>query len=36
MSFFYEVRSSDNTVLKRDGGFATVDAVKAAARPDSW
>ena len=24
MSFFYEIRSSTNTVLKRDGGFAPV------------
>jgi hypothetical protein len=23
MAFFYEIRSADNTVLKRDGGFAT-------------
>ena len=28
MSFFYEIRSADNTVLKRDGGFATQDAVR--------
>jgi hypothetical protein len=35
MAFFYEIRSSDNTVLKRDGGFATVDAAKTAAREDS-
>ena len=26
MSFFYEIRSSDNTVLKRNGGFASQDA----------
>jgi hypothetical protein len=26
MLFFYEIRSADNTVLKRDGGFATQDA----------
>jgi len=35
MSFFYEIRSADNTVLKRDGGFATRDAAKAAARDDA-
>ncbi len=22
MAYFYEIRSTDNTVLKRDGGFA--------------
>ena len=25
MSFFYEIRSADNTLLKRDGGFASQD-----------
>jgi hypothetical protein len=30
MAFFYEIRSSDNAVLKRDGGFATQDAAKLA------
>lgn len=25
MAYFYEIRSSDNTVLKRDGGFASQD-----------
>ena len=35
MSFFYEIRSSDNTVLKRDGGFASQDAAKLAAREDA-
>jgi hypothetical protein len=35
MSFFYEIRSADNTVLKRDGGFATQDAAKAAGREDA-
>ncbi len=34
MAFFYEIRSADNTVLKRDGGFATQDAAKTAARED--
>jgi len=24
MAFFYEIRSADNTVLKRDGGFGRV------------
>jgi hypothetical protein len=32
MSWFYEMRSADNTVLKRDGGFATQDAAKIAGR----
>jgi hypothetical protein len=32
MAFFYEIRSADNTVLKRDGGFATQDAAKIAGR----
>jgi hypothetical protein len=31
VSFFYEIRSSTNTVLKRDGGFADVEAAKSAA-----
>jgi hypothetical protein len=35
MSFFYEIRSPDNSVLKRNGGFATVDAAKIAAREDA-
>lgn len=35
MAFFYEIRSSDNTVLKRDGGFATQDAAKTAGREDA-
>ena len=35
MAFFYEIRSSDNAVLKRDGGFATQDAAKMAARDDA-
>lgn len=35
MSFFYEIRSPDNTVLKRDGGFATQDAAKTAGREDA-
>ena len=35
MAFFYEIRSSDNTLLKRDGGFASQDAAKMAARDDA-
>ena len=35
MSFFYEIRSADNTLLKRDGGFASQDAAKMAAREDA-
>ena len=35
MSFFYEIRSADNIVLKRDGGFATQDAAKIAGREDA-
>ena len=32
MAYFYEIRSPDNAVLKRDGGFADVEAAKGAAR----
>ena len=35
VAFFYEIRSADNTVLKRDGGFASQDAAKMAAREDA-
>ena len=35
MAFFYEIRSSTNAVLKRDGGFADVEAAKSAARADA-
>ena len=35
MTFFYEIRSADNTVLKRDGVFASQDAAKIAARDDA-
>ena len=35
MAFFYEIRSADNAVLKRDGGFADVEAAKSAARADA-
>jgi hypothetical protein len=35
VAFFYEIRSADNTLLKRDGGFATQDAAKVAGRADA-
>jgi hypothetical protein len=35
LSFFYEIRSSDNTVLKRDTGFPDREAATEAARADS-
>jgi hypothetical protein len=35
MAWFYEIRSSDNIVLKRNGGFATQDAAKIAGREDA-
>jgi hypothetical protein len=35
MAFFYEIRSADNTLLKRDGGFDTQDAAKIAGREDA-
>jgi hypothetical protein len=35
VSWFYEIRSSTNTLLKRDGGFASQDAAKMAAREDA-
>jgi hypothetical protein len=35
MAFFYEIRSANNVVLKRDGGFASQDAAKMAARDDA-
>ena len=35
MSFFYEIRSSTNAVLKRDSGFPTQDAAKIAGREDA-
>ena len=35
MSFFYEIRNPDNIPLKRDGGFASLDAAKMAARADA-
>jgi len=35
VAWFYEIRSSTNAVLKRDGGFATQDAAKIAGRADA-
>ena len=35
MAWFYEIRSSSNTVLKREGGFATQDAATTAGRADT-
>jgi hypothetical protein len=35
MAWFYEIRSSTNAVLKRDGGFPTQDAAKVAGREDA-
>ncbi len=35
MSFFYEIRSSDNTVLKRTNGFPDREAATEAARADA-
>jgi hypothetical protein len=32
MGYFYEIRSADNAVLKRDDGFASQDAAKMAVR----
>jgi hypothetical protein len=35
MAYFYEIRNADNTLLKRDGGFASQDAAKIAGREDA-
>jgi hypothetical protein len=35
MAWFYEIRSSNNAVVKRDGGFATQDAAKVAGRKNA-
>ena len=35
MAWFYEIRDLNNAVVKRDGGFADVDAAKTAARTDA-
>ena len=34
MAYFYEIRSADNTVLKRDSGFPNREAATEAARAD--
>jgi hypothetical protein len=35
MAWFYEIRTPENAVLKRSGGFSTQDAAKAAGREDA-
>jgi hypothetical protein len=35
MSYFYEIRSTSDTVLKRDGGFPDREAATVAARQDA-
>jgi hypothetical protein len=35
MPWFYEIRGSNNTLLKRDGGFPAQDAAKIARRADA-
>jgi hypothetical protein len=35
LSYFYEIRSPNNTVLKRDGGFPDREAATEAARADA-
>ena len=35
MSFFYEIRSPNNTVLKRTGGYPDREAATEAARADA-
>jgi hypothetical protein len=35
MAWFYEIRTPDNAVLKREGGFASRDRAKTAAREDA-
>jgi hypothetical protein len=35
MAWFYEIRSSNNALLKRTGGFPTQDAAKIAGREDA-
>jgi hypothetical protein len=35
VAYFFEIRSLDNVVLKRDGGFASQDAAKMTAREDA-
>jgi len=35
LSFFYEIRSPDNSILKRDGSFPDREAATVAAREDA-
>ncbi len=35
MAWLYQIRISNNFLLKRDGGFATQDAAKIAGRADA-
>jgi hypothetical protein len=35
MAWFYEIRNSNNSLMKRDDGFATQDAAKFAVRADA-
>jgi hypothetical protein len=35
MAWFYEIRSSTNAILKRDGGFATQHAANISGREDA-
>jgi hypothetical protein len=35
VAWFYEIRGSNNTLLKRDGGFVTQAAAKIAGRADA-
>jgi hypothetical protein len=35
MAWFYEIRGSNNILLKRDDGFATQDAATIAGRADA-
>jgi hypothetical protein len=35
MAWFYEIRDTNNSVLKRNAGFADQDAAKIAARADA-
>ena len=35
MAWFYEIRNSDNSLLKREGGFSTQEAAKSAVRGDA-
>jgi hypothetical protein len=35
VAFFYEIRNRGDSIIKRDGGFATANAAKAAAREDA-